>query len=114
VLSVIAQPLLAGPEVTGNNIARLVSLGGIGFVAIAALLARDSGTDLVPGAAWTAVLVLFCGSMHHAWSWPGLWLVRTPEHFIALLSVACALAGFAVYTGSRQVESAQILREKSA
>lgn len=101
VLSVWAQPILAGPEITGKNIARLGSLGYIGLLGMAALAARESGTNLAPWAVWTIAIAALCGSSHHQWSWPGEMLLATPERFAVLFVSTSMLAGIAAFYGTR-------------
>ena len=96
VLSVWAQPILAGPSITGNNIVRLSSFAYIGLLAMGALVARESAKDLTPWAAWTIAIALVCGSFHHRWSWPGHTLLQTPEMFAILSASMAALVGMVV------------------
>jgi hypothetical protein len=103
VFSVWAQPILAGPDITGNNIVRLVSLAYLGLLSMAALLARDSAKDLAPWAAWTITIAFACGSFHHQWSWPGRMLLRTPEAFAFLSGSMAALVGIAAFFGNNIV-----------
>jgi hypothetical protein len=103
VLSVWAQPILAGPEITGNNISRLGSFAYIGLLAMGALVASECAKNLAPWAAWTIAIALVCGSFHHRWSWPGHMLLQTPEMFAILSASMAALVGIAAFFGNNVV-----------
>jgi hypothetical protein len=73
-LGIWAQPLLAGPEITGGNIQRLVTLGLVpALLAMATLLRETDPTGArVERAAAAIAVLLALGSMHH--HYVGTWL----------------------------------------
>jgi hypothetical protein len=100
VLSVWAQPILAGPNITGNNIVRLGSFAYIALLAMGALAAGESGKTLAPWAFWSIVIALGIGSFHHRWSWPGLMLLRTSDAFAILFASMALAVGIAANFGN--------------
>jgi len=83
------QPILAGPKVTGGNLARLSVLGLWGLVfGVAGFFYRKSESEspLVIGTYRVTLLILIgAHSFHHLFSWPGTWLLHAkPELFLAL------------------------------
>jgi len=65
-LVVAAQPFLAGPTVTGQNAARLITLGLLPLVVAWAIAAREKEWPLIPACAMA--LLLFAGSFHHLYT----------------------------------------------
>ncbi|MGZ3702602.1 MAG: hypothetical protein ACXWSD_12500, partial [Bdellovibrionota bacterium] len=65
-LVVAAQPFLAGPVLTGQNAARLVTLGLLPLAVGWAIAARDREWPPIPSIA--LALFLFAGSFHHLYT----------------------------------------------
>jgi hypothetical protein len=107
VLSVWSQPVLGGPEVTGNNIGRLGSLAYVGLLAMVAIVAREIGKNLTPWATWSIAIALVSSSFHHRWSWPGYVLFQTPQAFAIVATSTAVLAGIAAYLGNKVALSSE-------
>ena len=105
VLSVWAQPVLAGPVIAYNNFTRLCAFGYVGILTLSALLARDLRKEL-PRRATAAVLAcMLVASFHHRWSWPGVTFLRAPERFAAMSMLTALVAGITIYYGLLRRES---------
>jgi hypothetical protein len=69
VLCIAAQPLVAGPEITGGNGPRLVALGLVPLCILVAIRIRDTSvfTHASAGRRYWAMGLLMLASMHHVY-----------------------------------------------
>ena len=99
VLAAWAQPLLGGPEITGQNIGRLWAGGTVGILAMGALLVRKGKNKLPHWVVTSICSLLVCGSFHHLLSWPGAILLQTPELYAVMALLVALTAGGGVWYG---------------
>jgi hypothetical protein len=66
-LAIWAQPVLAGPSITGGNIQRLITLGLVPLLVAVAIVLReaDPSGDRVAPATFAGAVLLALASMHH-------------------------------------------------
>lgn len=100
-ISVWIQPILAGPEITGNNIVRLCASSHLGLALAFAVALQNRRCDL----SWRFLVSVFAlcliGSMHHRWSLVGEILLLTPLKYAILCYTVAILLVLSYWANQR-------------
>jgi hypothetical protein len=104
--SVWAQPLLAGPEITGGNIQRLITIGLAPLVLATGIAMRDAGGFAAFRGLLSFCLVAVClGSLHHHYVSPAIPYSDTNRMSILFFGFAVLVIGGAAVVEARRVNA---------